>query len=78
MHAPARLVACFALACCSACSPPAEPPDERPPEPQAAALHDAVQAPLAAARSVGDTVQDAARHRTSAADAADAAPVEMP
>jgi hypothetical protein len=78
MHAPARLAACLALACATACSPPVEPPDERPPEPQAAAMRDTVQAPIDAAKVVGDTAQDVARRRADAAEDAGAAAARTP
>jgi len=44
----------------TACSPPPEtPPVDQPPEPQATALHDAIQAPIDKARSVEATLEQA-------------------
>lgn len=55
------LAAAFiAAAFCAACSPPPEtPPIDDPPEPQAAALRDAISAPLDNARAVEATLEHA-------------------
>ena len=66
----APCAALLALAC-AACNRPPPPPPDQPPEPQAdAALHDAIGAPIARAKTVGDTVQDAAGKQKAAMDAA--------
>ncbi|TDK27184.1 hypothetical protein E2F46_02945 [Luteimonas aestuarii] len=70
MRAFTRLIVPAALACCAACSPPVDPPDERPPEPQVGAVHDAILAPIDAARAVGNTLQEAADRRSDEAEAA--------
>lgn len=60
-NAPLFAAAVLAVAVAAACSPPPEtPPIDDPPEPQAAALQDAIQAPIDRARAVGDTLEQAA------------------
>ena len=53
-----------------ACSRPPPAPTEQRPEPQATALHDAIQQPLDRARSVQQTTDEAARQQREAIDAA--------
>ena len=57
-----RLLPCCALLLVAACSKPHPPEKERPPEPQAALAH-AIQAPIDKARSVQETVDEAAAER---------------
>lgn len=60
----------IAFAACVACKPPEPPPTDEPPEPQAAQLRDAIQAPIDKAKAVEDQVQDAADRQRAEIDAA--------
>ncbi len=51
------LAAALALAGCN--RPPAAPSPEKPPEPQATALHDAMQQPLDKAKAARETLEKA-------------------
>lgn len=54
----------------AACKRPEPPSTDRPPEPQAAALREAIQQPLDKARAVQQATDQAAAQQSAAIDAA--------
>ena len=62
--------ALLAALSCAACTRPPPPPPENRPEPQAAQLREAIQAPIDRAKAVEGAVQDAADRQKAAIDAA--------
>lgn len=64
------LAICAFVLLLAACTKPKPPDKERRPEPQATQLRDAMQRDVEAARNVQKTVDEAARARDAAMDAA--------
>ena len=73
---PHKRAACLAVLLpamlSTACSRPPPAPTEQRPEPQAAALHDAIKEPLDKARNVQQITDEAAQAQRAAIDAATA------
>ncbi|GAB3389980.1 hypothetical protein [Lysobacter fragariae] len=65
-----RLLSCCALLVLAGCSAPKPPEKEQPVDPQAAAVTQAIKAPMDKARGVEDQMQEAADKQQKEIDAA--------